>query len=141
MPCHRAHAYDKAIGVALKHQPDTVAALHHEWGDWLLTRGQTEMAVHHFLEAGDSSAAFAAALSATLLDTAAAIIDKEVPCSALPLCEPAFHNQQIAIHSSEQCIADIVQAIEAVCTSKMVMGAQSLVLSVPPFLLPSMNRK
>lgn len=54
------------------------------------------MAVHHFLEAGDSSAAFAAALSATLLDTAAAIIDKEVPGSALPLCEPAFSKSAIS---------------------------------------------
>ena len=99
------------------------------------------MAVHHFLEAGDSSAGFAAALSATLLDTAAAIIDKEVPGSALPLCEPAFSQSALAFRNFEQCIADIVQAIEPFCTSKMVVGAQSPVLSVPPFLLPSMNCK
>ena len=74
----RAHAYKKAIDLAAKYEPDTVAELHGKWGGQLVVNGQPEAAVYHFLKAGDSTAAVEAALSARQFDTAAAILDKEV---------------------------------------------------------------
>ncbi|BDA43673.1 probable intraflagellar transport protein 172 homolog [Coccomyxa sp. Obi] len=74
---HRARAYSKAADLAARHEPGTVAELHGEWGGWLVMNGQAEAAVHHFVKAGDSTAAVEAALSAGHFETAAAILDKE----------------------------------------------------------------
>ncbi|CAL8468379.1 g7919 [Coccomyxa elongata] len=83
--CDRARAYNKAVDLAATHELGAVAELHGEWGGWLGINGQAEAAVHHFLKAGDSTAAVEAALCAGQFKSAAAILDKEDVLAAAQL--------------------------------------------------------
>ncbi len=95
--CGRARAYNKAVDLAERHGLSAVAELHGEWGGWLVMNGQAEAAVHHFLKAGDSTAAVEAALCAGQFKSAAAILDKEVISELLPnLQRQALHMESPA---------------------------------------------
>lgn len=66
------------MDLASTDQPSMMSSLHGDWAAWLLSTGRTEEAVHHLMEAGDSTAAVEAALSAQLFERAEAILEKRV---------------------------------------------------------------
>jgi intraflagellar transport protein 172 len=52
-----------------------VVDLEEEWGEWLMAAGQTDAAINHFIEAGQSIKALEAAVRARQFGKAAGIID------------------------------------------------------------------
>lgn len=49
--------------------------LEEEWGDWLMSQKQTDAAINHFIEAGQSLKAVEAAIRVRQFGKAAGIID------------------------------------------------------------------
>merc|ERR1719428_987972 len=60
----RGHAYRQAMELAKQHQPALVVQLEEEWGDWLVSQKQVDAAINHYIEAGSSTKAIDAAMSA-----------------------------------------------------------------------------
>jgi hypothetical protein len=52
-----------------------VVDLEEEWGEWLMAAGQTDAAINHFIEAGQSIKALEAAVRARQFGKAAGLID------------------------------------------------------------------
>lgn len=65
----------RAVELARREFPSLVVELEEEWGDWLMAGKQTDAAVNHFIEAGQSLKAVEAAIRARQFGKAAGIID------------------------------------------------------------------
>lgn len=43
------HCYRKAVDLAKRAQPNLVVTLEEEWGDWLVSQKQLDLAIEHFV--------------------------------------------------------------------------------------------
>jgi len=87
----RGHAYRQAIELAKQAQPAMVVTLEEEWGDWLVSQRQVDAAINHYIEAGASTKAIDAAMSARQWHKAEQLLDQAAigsePHFALPFYE------------------------------------------------------
>jgi len=72
----KGHAYRQAIELAKGSQPALVVQLEEEWGDWLVSQRQTDAAINHYIEAGCSTKAIDAAMSARQWYKAEQLLDQ-----------------------------------------------------------------
>jgi intraflagellar transport protein 172 len=87
----RGHAYRQAIELAKQQQPALVVRLEEEWGDWLVELRQVDAAINHYIEAGCSTKAIDAAMSARQWHKAEQLLDQASigadPAFAFPFYE------------------------------------------------------
>jgi len=87
----KGHAYRQAIELAKHQQPALVVQLEEEWGDWLVSQRQVDAAINHYIEAGCSTKAIDAAMSARQWHKAEQLLDQASigaePQFALPFYE------------------------------------------------------
>lgn len=87
----RGHAYRQAIELAKQSQPALVVQLEEEWGDWLSSQRQVDAAINHYIEAGASTKAIDAAMTARQWHKAEQLLDQASmghdPGFAYPLYE------------------------------------------------------
>merc|ERR1719162_1346463 len=87
----KGHAYRQAIELAKQQQPALVVRLEEEWGDWLVSQRQVDAAINHYIEAGVSTKAIDAAMSARQWHKAETLLDQASigaePQFALPFYE------------------------------------------------------
>merc|ERR1719331_2672953 len=87
----KGHAYRQAIELAKQQQPAIVVRLEEEWGDWLVSQRQIDAAINHYIEAGCSTKAIDAAMSARQWHKAETLLDQASigaePQFALPFYE------------------------------------------------------
>ena len=76
MAC-RAHNYTRAVTLASTHSHlgSLVVRLQEEWGEYLVSTGQPENAISHFIEAGATVKGAKAALAANNLPRAGSLIE------------------------------------------------------------------
>merc|ERR1719181_348821 len=72
----KGHAYRQAIELAKHQQPALVVRLEEEWGDWLVSQHQVDAAINHYIEAGCSTKAIDAAMSARQWHKAEQLLDQ-----------------------------------------------------------------
>ncbi|EAY11272.1 selective LIM binding factor, putative [Trichomonas vaginalis G3] len=70
----KGHAYFNALELAKSAEPELVVTLQHEWADYLVSVGQSEAAIVHYVDAGDYSQALAGAIRAQQWTQAADIL-------------------------------------------------------------------
>lgn len=56
--------FARAIELARNVSPEEVTNLEEEWGDWLVSRRQTDASISHYIEAGATGKALEAAVTA-----------------------------------------------------------------------------
>eukprot|EP00928_Gymnodinium_smaydae_P061483 TRINITY_DN45540_c0_g1_i1.p1 TRINITY_DN45540_c0_g1~~TRINITY_DN45540_c0_g1_i1.p1 ORF type:complete len:1813 (+),score=398.59 TRINITY_DN45540_c0_g1_i1:155-5440(+) len=87
----KGHAYRQAIELAKHAQPALVVQLEEEWGDWLVAQRQVDAAINHYIEAGCSTKAIDAAMSARQWHKAEQLLDQafagQDPSFAFPFYE------------------------------------------------------
>jgi intraflagellar transport protein 172 len=85
----RGHAYRQAVELAKQHQPALVVQLEEEWGDWLVSQKQVDAAINHYIEAGCSTKAIDAAMSARQWNKAEQLLESTStdPHLAIPFYE------------------------------------------------------
>eukprot|EP00927_Polykrikos_kofoidii_P024133 TRINITY_DN22013_c0_g1_i2.p1 TRINITY_DN22013_c0_g1~~TRINITY_DN22013_c0_g1_i2.p1 ORF type:complete len:1608 (-),score=419.80 TRINITY_DN22013_c0_g1_i2:44-4867(-) len=87
----RGHAFRQAIMLAKTSQPALVVQLEEEWGDWLVQQRQVDAAINHYIEAGCSTKAIDAAMSARQWQKAEQLLDQAFggaePHFAMPFYE------------------------------------------------------
>lgn len=83
------HAYRQAVDLAKTYNPGLVVRLEEEWGDYLVQQKQVDAAINHFIEAGVSSKAIDAALSARQWHKAEQLLESTTtePSVAMPFYE------------------------------------------------------
>uniref|UniRef100_A0A0G4FWR3 Uncharacterized protein n=1 Tax=Chromera velia CCMP2878 TaxID=1169474 RepID=A0A0G4FWR3_9ALVE len=72
----RGRTYRKAVELARSARPNEVVALEEEWADWLVSQGQYDAAVNHFIEANEHRKAIEACMSARLWNRAEELVDQ-----------------------------------------------------------------
>ena len=75
----RGSAYRKAVELARRSFPGRVVELQEQWGDYLVSQKQIDMAINHYIEAGSFQKAVEAAISARQWSKAVVTIN----CTAL----------------------------------------------------------
>lgn len=60
----RGHAYKKAVELARRSYPSKVVDLQEQWGDYLVSQKQIDMAINHYIEAKNHQKAIEAAMNA-----------------------------------------------------------------------------
>eukprot|EP00746_Dinoflagellata_sp_MGD_P167287 gnl/MRDRNA2_/MRDRNA2_97790_c0_seq1.p1 gnl/MRDRNA2_/MRDRNA2_97790_c0~~gnl/MRDRNA2_/MRDRNA2_97790_c0_seq1.p1 ORF type:complete len:1756 (-),score=421.22 gnl/MRDRNA2_/MRDRNA2_97790_c0_seq1:252-5519(-) len=85
----RGHAYRQAVELAKQQQPALVVQLEQEWGDWLVAQKQVDAAINHYIEAGCSTKAIDAAMSARQWNKAEQLLESTgtEPDLAVPFYE------------------------------------------------------
>jgi intraflagellar transport protein 172 len=71
----RGHAYRAAVELCRTAYPQKVVMLEEEWADWLVSVGQVDQAINHFIEAGQYSRAIEAAITSKQWNKAVTIVD------------------------------------------------------------------
>eukprot|EP00957_Ditylum_brightwellii_P084197 6401877-Ditylum_brightwellii.AAC.1 len=69
------HAYREAVELARSFFPNQVVSLEESWGDFLVSSGQVDMAIDHFMEAHKLTKAIDAAMLAKKWSKATVIAD------------------------------------------------------------------
>jgi len=75
----KGHAYRNAVELARREFPQLVVQLELDWGDHLCQLKQVDMAVAHYIEAGQSTKAIEAAILARQWNKAIQIVDTQDP--------------------------------------------------------------
>jgi len=75
----KGHAYRNAVELARREFPQQVVTLEEDWGDYLCHLKQVDMAISHYIEAGQSTKAIEAAISARQWTRAIQIVDTQDP--------------------------------------------------------------
>lgn len=87
----KGHAFRQAIELAKHNQPGLVVKLEKEWGDWLVSQRNVDAAINHYIEAGCSTEAIEAAMTARQWHKAEQLLDQASigadPCFAMPFYE------------------------------------------------------
>lgn len=71
----RGHAFRKAVDLARRSFPSRVVELQEQWGDYLVSQKQVDMAINHFIEAKVYQKAIEAALNARQHSRALQLVD------------------------------------------------------------------
>ncbi|CAM9795585.1 unnamed protein product [Chrysoparadoxa australica] len=92
----KGHAFRKAVDLARRSFPSDVVSLQEDWGDWLVSQKQVDMAINHYIEARASTKAIEAALtSRRQWSKAAQLVETVDRASAKP------YYKQLARHYEE----------------------------------------
>merc|ERR1719428_1133753 len=85
----RGHAYRQAMELAKTAQPALVVKLEEDWGDWLVAQKQVDAAINHYIEAGCSTKAIDAAMTARQWNKAEQLLESTStePQLAVPFYE------------------------------------------------------
>lgn len=75
----KGHAYRHAVDLARREFPQQVVTLEEDWGDYLCQLKQVDMAVSHYIDAGQSTKAIEAAILARQWNKAIQILDVQDP--------------------------------------------------------------
>lgn len=75
----RGHAYRAAVELCRRTQPSRVITLEAEWADWLVSVGQVDQAINHFIEAGQYTRAIESAIESKQWNKAVTIVDNLEP--------------------------------------------------------------
>jgi len=94
----KGHAYRQAIELAKHSQPALVVQLEEEWGDWLVSQRQVDAAINHYIEAGASTKAIDAAMTAMQWHKAEQLLD-QASIGAEPQFSLPFY-EKLATHYS-----------------------------------------
>merc|ERR1719157_341512 len=86
----KGHAYRKAIDLAKQAQPAFIVQLEQEWGDWLVSQRQVDAAINHYIEAGASTKAIDAAMSARQWHKAEQLLDQASIGSDMTFAVPFY---------------------------------------------------
>jgi intraflagellar transport protein 172 len=78
------HSYRKAVDLAKRSNPQLVVSLEEEWGDWLVTQKQLDLAIEHFVQADIFHKAIEAALAARKWNRAVQLVQNQQPEVARP---------------------------------------------------------
>ena len=90
------HAFRKAVDLAKRSYSGQVVALEEEWGDWLVTQKQLDLAVDHFVQANNFNKAIKSALAARNWNRAVQLVSNKGPDVARPYyVEIARHYAEI----------------------------------------------
>ena len=73
----KGHAYRAAVDLARREFPQLVVQLEEDWGDWLSMQKQTDIAINHYIEAGQYMKAIEAAITARQWSKAIQIVDTQ----------------------------------------------------------------
>merc|ERR1719428_1465531 len=98
----RGHAYRQAMELAKQHQPALVVQLEEEWGDWLVSQKQVDAAINHYIEAGSSTKAIDAAMSARQWHKAEQLLDQASIGSEVGFALPFYEKLAQHYASSRQ---------------------------------------
>jgi intraflagellar transport protein 172 len=80
----RGHAFRKAVDLARRAFPSHVVHLEEEWGDWLVSQKQLDLAIQHYVEAGIFNKAIEAAINARQWNKAVQLVAHQPPEIARP---------------------------------------------------------
>merc|ERR1719181_504699 len=97
----KGHAYRQAIELAKQQQPALVVRLEEEWGDWLVSQRQVDAAINHYIEAGCSTKAIDAAMSARQWHKAEQLLD-QASIGAEPQFSLPFYEKLAAHYASSR---------------------------------------
>lgn len=97
----KGHAYRQAIELAKQQQPALVVRLEEEWGDWLVSQRQVDAAINHYIEAGASTKAIDAAMSARQWHKAEQLLD-QASIGAEPQFAMPFYEKLAAHYASSR---------------------------------------
>jgi len=97
----KGHAYRQAIELAKQQQPAIVVRLEEEWGDWLVSQRQVDAAINHYIEAGCSTKAIDAAMSARQWHKAEQLLD-QASIGAEPQFAMPFYEKLAAHYASSR---------------------------------------
>lgn len=70
----RGHAFRKAVDLSKRAFPANVVSLEEEWGDWLVSQKQLDLAIEHYVQAGIFNKAIESAISARKWNRAVQLI-------------------------------------------------------------------
>lgn len=99
----RGHAYRKAVDLARRAFPSRVVELQEQWGDYLVSQKQVDMAINHYIEAKLSQKAIEAALSARQYSRALQLVDVLGGDVSRP------YYKQLARYYEEACQYDLAE--------------------------------
>lgn len=68
------NAFRKAVDLAKRAFPHAVVDLEEQWGDWLVSQKQLDLAIEHFVQAGILNKAIEAAISARKWNRAVTLV-------------------------------------------------------------------
>ena len=80
----KGHAYNKAVDLAKRAFPSHTVRLEEDWGDWLVSQKQVEVAINHYIEAGIFNKAIEASINASQWNKAVQIATSQPPEIARP---------------------------------------------------------
>merc|ERR1719487_2262857 len=103
----RGHAYCQAVELAKQQQPALVVQLEEEWGDWLVSQKQVDAAINHYIEAGCSTKAIDAAMSARQWHKAEQLLDTASIGSEPHFAEPFY--EKLAQHYANSRQLDLAE--------------------------------
>lgn len=98
------HSYRAAVELCRSKFPQRVVLLEQEWGDYLVSIGQVDQAINHYIEAGQYNQAIEAAIEAKQWNKAVSIVEGSL--------EPEFakkYHKQIAQHYEETLSFDLAE--------------------------------
>lgn len=73
----KGKVFARAIELARNVSPEEVTNLEEEWGDWLVSKRQTDASISHYIEAGATGKALEAAVNAKQWRKAVQVSTKE----------------------------------------------------------------
>eukprot|EP00929_Paragymnodinium_shiwhaense_P046199 TRINITY_DN2351_c0_g1_i1.p1 TRINITY_DN2351_c0_g1~~TRINITY_DN2351_c0_g1_i1.p1 ORF type:complete len:1763 (+),score=565.99 TRINITY_DN2351_c0_g1_i1:153-5441(+) len=86
----KGHAFRQAIELAKHSQPGAVVQLEEDWGDWLVSQRQVDSAINHYIEAGCSTKAIDAAMTARQWHKAEQLLDQAAMGADAHYAMPAY---------------------------------------------------
>eukprot|EP00929_Paragymnodinium_shiwhaense_P046200 TRINITY_DN2351_c0_g3_i1.p1 TRINITY_DN2351_c0_g3~~TRINITY_DN2351_c0_g3_i1.p1 ORF type:complete len:1765 (+),score=574.01 TRINITY_DN2351_c0_g3_i1:160-5454(+) len=92
----KGHAFRQAIDLAKQSQPSLVVQLEEDWGDWLVSQRQVDSAINHYIEAGCSTKAIDAAMSARQWTKAEQLLDQTALAADADFAKPFY--EKLAQH-------------------------------------------
>lgn len=112
----RGHAYRKAVDLARRSFPSRVVELQEQWGDYLVSQKQIDMAINHYIEAKVFHKAIEAAMNARQFSRALQLVDAIDSESSRPYYKQlARHYEEVGSYDlAERCYVSADQPQYAV---------------------------
>lgn len=112
----RGHAFKKAVELARRSFPGKVVGLQEQWGDYLVSQKQIDMAINHYIEAKHNQKAIEAAMSARQHSRALQLLDAFDSDSSRPYYKQLarYYEDNAQYDLAEKCYVAADQAALAV---------------------------
>ena len=101
----RGRAYKKAVELARRSYPSKVVDLQEQWGDYLVSQKQIDMAINHYIEAKNNQKAIEAAMNARQHSRALQLLDVLDSDSSRPYYKQLarYYEENNQIELAERC--------------------------------------